>query len=125
MREYSESMFLGLSLRQCVFSLLAMLVAVGLFFAVRNVVGEMQIAWVCTLGAMPFAALGFVKYQGMTAEQFLLAFIRTELLLPERLVFEGENIYADILLPAMEQQQKARKKHTKKNKKGAMPNENI
>lgn len=113
-REYSESMFLGLSLRQCVFSLLAVLAAVGLFFGLRAVVGQMEIGWVCILGAAPFAALGFLKYQGMTCEQLAAAFVRTELLLPERLLFEGENIYADVLLPALEEERKRRRKLNKK-----------
>ena len=34
-RNYTESMFFGLSLRQCVFSVLAIAVAVGLYFLLR------------------------------------------------------------------------------------------
>ena len=115
-RDYSESLFFGLSLRQCIFSLLAMLSTLGLFFGLRKVVGQMAIGWICVLGAVPFAALGFLKYQGMHAEQLAAAFIRTELLLPERLLFEGENIYADILLPHFAQERKRRRKSCKKNK---------
>jgi hypothetical protein len=29
-------------------------------------VGTETVSWVCILGAAPFAALGFVKYNGMT-----------------------------------------------------------
>ena len=118
-RDYSESIFFGLSLRQCICSVLAMLTAVGLYFGLRSAVGQLEIGWVCILGAIPFAALGFLKYQGMTAEQLVIAVVRTELLLPDQLLFRGENIYADILLPALAQEQKRRAKasgHIKKNK---------
>ncbi len=68
-RNYTESMFFGLSLRQFVFSLLAVGVAVGLYFLLRPYLGTETVSWVCILGAAPFAALGFVSYHGMTAEQ--------------------------------------------------------
>ena len=65
-RNYTESMFFGLSLRQLIFSVLACGVAVGLYFLLRPYVGTETVSWVCILGAAPFAALGFVKYNGMT-----------------------------------------------------------
>ena len=74
-RNYTESMFFGLSLRQCVFSVLAIAVAVGLYFLLRPMFGLETLSWVCVLGAAPFAALGFITYHGMTAEQFLWAWL--------------------------------------------------
>ena len=68
-REYKENMFFGLSLRQLVFSVLACGVAVGIYFGLRNVLGTETVIWLCILGAAPFAAMGFVKYHGMTAEK--------------------------------------------------------
>jgi len=74
-RDYQESVFLGLSLRQFLFSLLACAVAVGIYFGLRNVLGSETVSWLCMLGAFPFAVLGFVKYHGMTAEKFVLAYL--------------------------------------------------
>lgn len=65
-RNYTESMFFGLSLRQFVFSLLAIGVAIGLYFFLKPYVGVETVSWMCILGAAPFAALGFVSYHGMT-----------------------------------------------------------
>ena len=93
-RDYQESLFFGLSLRQFLFSLLAVLVAVGLYFALRSVVGSGEIGWICVLAAFPFALCGFFTYNGMTFEKFLLAVIRDQLLFPKRLVFRAENLYA-------------------------------
>ena len=74
-RNYTESMFFGLSLRQFIFSVLACGVAVGLYFLLKPHFGTETVSWVCILGAAPFAALGFVKYNGMTAEKFIWAWI--------------------------------------------------
>ena len=96
-RNYTESMFFGLSLRQCVFSVLAIAVAVGLYFLLRPYFGLETLSWVCVLGAAPFAALGFITYHGMTAEQFLWAWLRSELLEPKQLKCEPQNLYYEIL----------------------------
>ena len=60
-QSYSESMFFGLSMRQCGFSLAAMLVAVGLYFLLKPYVGTETVSWMCILGAAPFAAMGFMN----------------------------------------------------------------
>lgn len=92
-RNYNESMFFGLDFRQCAFSILAVLAAVGIYFTTRDVLGEEFTGWLCILGAAPFAACGFFKYHGMTAEQFLWAVIKSELFYPKRLVSKPENLY--------------------------------
>lgn len=101
-REYNESFFFGLDFRQCAFSLLAILAAVGIYFGVRDVVGEEFTGWLCILGAVPFAACGFFKYHGMTAEKFLWAVIKSELLYPKRLVPKPENLYYSCLTEAVQ-----------------------
>lgn len=92
-RDYQESMFWGLSFRQCLFSVLAILAALGIYFLTRKYAGEQVTGWLCVLGAAPFAACGFFRYHGMTAEQFAWAVIKSELLYPKRLVFKSENLY--------------------------------
>lgn len=96
-RNYTESMFFGLSMRQFVFSALAILVAVGLYFLLKPHFGTETVSWMCILGAAPFAALGFITYHGMTAEQFLWAWLRSELLEPKELRFESSNLYYEAL----------------------------
>ena len=93
-RQYSESIFFGLSMRQFIFSILACLVAVGLYFILRPYFGIETLSWMCILGATPFAILGFVKYNGMTAEQFLIAWFRSKFLMPSHFVFKSDNYYA-------------------------------
>ena len=91
------------------FSVLACGVAVGLYFLLRPYVGTETVSWVCILGAAPFAALGFVKYNGMTAEKFIWDFIKSEFLMPKKLVFHSQNTYYEVMKPIIEQSQKIKK----------------
>jgi len=102
-RDYSESVFFGLSLRQFVFSGLAVIVAVCAYFILSPRFGTETVSWVCILCAAPFAAMGFIKYNGMAAEQFAWAWLRSEFIVPKRLVFRAENIYAEALKPVISQ----------------------
>ena len=116
-RDYTESMFFGLSPRQFFFSLVACGVAVGLYFLLRPHVRMETVSWMCVLGAAPFAALGFIKYHGMTAEQFLWAWIKSEILMPKRLVFRPENMYYETLKTSIEKREKEGLKRHDKNTK--------
>lgn len=96
-QDYTESVFFGLSMRQFIFSVLACGVAVLLYFLLRGHLGIETLSWVCILGAVPFGVLGFVRYNGMTAEQFIIAWIKSEILMPKVLYFRPENFYDEIL----------------------------
>lgn len=96
-RDYTESVYFGLSLRQFIFSILACGMAVVLYFIFRPYFGIETLSWLCILGAAPFAAIGFIKYNGMNAEEFALAYIRSEWLTPKELVFKPENYYYELL----------------------------
>ena len=112
-REFQESIFFGLSMRQCIFSILACGVALLLYFLLKpffahliipkesdnELFGIETLSWVCILGAVPFAVLGFVKYNGMTAEQFIMAWIRTNILLPSHLHFKSTTYYFELFKP--------------------------
>ena len=89
-RDYSETIYFGLNMRQLVFSAAAVGVAVGSYFLLRKHLNIETLSWLCILCAAPFAALGFITYNGMTAEQFLWAWIKTEILMPRKLVFKAE-----------------------------------
>ena len=96
-RDYTESIFFGLSLRQFIFSVLACGVALLLYFLLRKHLGIETLSWVCILGAVPFGVLGFVKYNGMNAEEFIITWIKSEILMPRVLLFKPYNFYDEIL----------------------------
>lgn len=105
-RNYTESMFFGLSMRQFIFSILAIGVAVGLYFLLKPYMGTETVSWVCILGAAPFAALGFITYHGMTAEQFIWAWLKSELLEPRQIRFEANNIYYEALKDSLTKEER-------------------
>ncbi len=105
-RNYTESMFFGLSLRQFIFSVLACGVAMGLYFLLSPRFGTETLSWVCILGAFPFAAMGFIKYNGMTAEQFVWAWLKSEFLMPKKLMFLPDNLYYETVKPTIEAYEK-------------------
>lgn len=84
-------------MRQFIFSICACVVAVILYFILKPYFGIETLSWVCILGAVPFALLGFVKYNGMTAEKFIAAWIKSEILTPKKLVFKPTNLYYEDL----------------------------
>ena len=116
-RNYTESMFFGLSMRQFLFSVLACGVAVGLFFLLRGRFGMETVSWMCVLGASPFAVMGFVRYNGMTAEQFVWAWIKSEFIMPKKLLFVPENLYYEAVKNAIEAHEKGTPAVQKKRKK--------
>ena len=118
-RNYTESMFFGLSLRQFIFSVLACGVAMGLYFLLRSRFGTETLSWVCILGAFPFAAMGFIKYNGMTAEQFVWAWLKSEFLMPKKLMFLPDNLYYETVKPTIEAREKGLPVAPKKQKRQA------
>ena len=90
-RNYTESMFFGLSMRQFIFAVIGCGMAVGMYFILKPFFGVETLSWMCMLGAAPFIACGFVTYNGMTAEQFIWAWLKSEVLMPKRLVFKAED----------------------------------
>lgn len=108
-RQYTESIFFGLSLRQCIFSLLACGTAVAIYFIFKPIMNTSAVSWLCMVGAVPFVLLGFVKYNGMTAEKFFVAWVKSEILTPKRLTFKPDNYYLNVY--------KQNQKYKNKNKK--------
>ena len=107
-REYTESMFFGLNLRQFICSILAWAAGLGLSFWLKPKVGTEVVSWACILGALPFAVLGFLRYNGLTAEEFIWAWVTSGLISQKKLIFRPENLWFSLLSPITE-------KHIKEN----------
>lgn len=113
-RQYKENIFFGLTLRQFICSALACVVAIGIYFIFKPILNNTgTVSWLCIAGAVPFALLGFAKYNGMTAEKFIVAWIKSEILTPKKLVFKPDNLYLDMY----KQCEKTIKKKVKKDKR--------
>ena len=93
--------------------------AIGIYFIFRPIFNIGTVSWLCIAGAVPFALLGFVKYNGMTAGQFFIAWVKSEMLMPKKLVFKPNNLYMDMY------KQCEKNKKNKKEKKEAEEFENY
>ena len=116
-RDYTESMFFGLSLRQFFFSVLACGVAVGIYLGLNPILGTETTSWLCIVAAFPFAVMGFLKYNGMTAEKFIAAWIRSTFMIPKRLLFGNTNYYYSMLAVEQPKDAKNRKYHRRGTRK--------
>ncbi len=99
-RNYNETMFFGLSMRQFFFSIADVGIAVLLYLLLKDSFGVETLSWMCILGAAPFAAMGFITYHGMTAEQFLWVWFRSEILEPKVLYVKHNNAWYELMKEA-------------------------
>lgn len=115
-KDYHESLFMGLSMRQFICSLGAVGAAVGIYFGLSRVLDKETVSWLCIACAAPLAAAGFFKYNGMNFEQFIVAFVYSEFLCAGVRTYKSENYiyeaYKEVLNDVS-----VRKEKTKKGKK--------
>lgn len=104
-RQYNESVFFGMSMRQCIGTGAAIVAAVGTYFSFRHRFTNDILSWLCILAATPFALLGFVQYHGMTAEQALWVWLRSEVLEPRMLLNRPNNLHLTDLRSVIAQKQ--------------------
>lgn len=90
-KNYHESLFFGLSVRQFICSALAVGAALGIYFGLGKALDKETVSWLCIACAAPIAAAGFFKYNGMNLEEFVKAFIFSEFLCAGVRKFESEN----------------------------------
>ncbi len=113
-RSYTESIFFGLSPRQFIYSILACLVALIIYFLTIDTLGMETTSWLCMLGAAPFASIGFITYQSMTMEKIVIEFIKSILLKRTELIDKPINLYYELAKPIIE---KSKKEELKRNAK--------
>lgn len=114
-REYTEGVFFGLNLRQLICSGLAVVSAVAVYFSARETVSKDVITYLCIAAAAPFAAMGFIKYNGMPMEKIFWIWLKDNFLVPRKLTFKSNNLYYEALkdyLATKEKEATNAKKHT-------------
>ncbi len=113
-RDYTESIFFGLSLRQSIFSIIACIIACGLYFLCKDRLGTEMTSWLCMLGAAPFAAFGFIRFQGMYTEDIVKTALYSFLLSSTNLINKPFDLYEEIFNSIINQSRKESIVHDKK-----------
>ena len=116
-RDYTESIFFGLSLRQSIFSIIACIIATGTYFLFNVKLGTEMTSWLCMLGAAPFAALGFIRFQGMYTEDIVKTALYSFLLSSTNLINKPFDLYEEIFNSIINQSRKESIVHDKKLRK--------
>ena len=116
-RDYTESIFFGLSLRQSIFSIIACIIATGIYFLCNDKLGTEMTSWLCMLGAAPFAALGFIRFQGMYTEDIAKTALYSFLLSSTNLINKPFNLYEELFNTIINQSRKESIVHDKKLRK--------
>ena len=114
-QNYKESIFFGLSMRQFFFSIFGCGSAVLLYFLLRPYLSAEILSWICVLIVVPFAFMGFVTYNGMPAEKLVVAWFKSEILMPKYLIYESRNIYLEIFNPQKRMKKKPANKKSRLN----------
>lgn len=92
----------GLSARQFICAVLAVGLAAGIYLGLGGIIGKEAASWLCLLAAAPVAIAGFFHYNGMTLEQFLWAFIKSEILCAGPRRFDSVNLHEEVFASIME-----------------------
>ena len=116
-REYHESIFFGLSLRQFGCAAAAVGTAVGLYFVCAPFLGSEITSWVCILGALPLAFAGFFTYNGMPFEKFVWAVFKSQILYAAPRGFKAKNFYYDAFCAKERQEKPAALFHKRKHER--------
>ena len=76
------------------------------YFRERVCLTGMPLRYRCPPCACTRCNAALIKYNGMTAEKFVWAWIKSEFLMPKKLVFHSTNTYFELMKPSMEQKSK-------------------
>ena len=96
-RSQKENIFFGLTTRQFVCGLLAVGMAAGSYLLFHKGMGQENASWICLLLAAPFAVAAFFRYNDLTLEQYVWAFIKTEFLLSAPRRFVARNLHYEAM----------------------------
>ena len=118
-RDFSESVFFGLSLRQFLASLLALAAAVLMWVFGREKLGTEALSWLCMAAAAGPAFVGFFRWQEMPAEQVLWTLFRYAVLTPRTLPGTALPFYAAFISTEKKGENRHAEKYPKSSKKGA------
>lgn len=115
-KDYHESLFFGLSMRQFVCSVVSVGAAVGIYFGLIRILDKETVSWLCIVCASPIATAGFFKYNGLNFEQFVVAFVYSEFLRAGVRTYQSENYlqkaYKEGIADVCVRSKKGKKKNT-------------
>lgn len=120
-RVYKEKFLFGLTFRQTICCVLALVVNVPLYIWLTDLIGADGAGWIVMITAIPLGLVGFIRYNGMNFEKFAWCILKFEFTQQKR-KYITENFYSHLLKSyRMEEKENAlnnRRQKQRKRKKG-------
>ncbi len=104
-RDYTESIFLGLDIRQSVSTVIGCAISGIVFFLIRGKFGLDLSLFISLLFSLPALAYGFIKINGMTIDKYVKAMFFTLVQTPAELPVKSNSIYYSLIKADKEQQE--------------------
>jgi hypothetical protein len=95
-RDYKETIFAGLNLRQIISLSIAFGINVPLYMYAKTHIGDELASWLVLLTGVPVFLIGFIKFDGMPFEKYFKVMLRFNFLVPRKRKYKVENIYTVI-----------------------------
>lgn len=77
---------MGLTLRQLLCSGTAIGLAVLIYLWAKPPLGQEPASWLCILAAAPIAAAGFISYDGLPFEKFIIVMLESTMICKKKMV---------------------------------------
>lgn len=117
-KNYKEKFMMNLTLRQFISFALSIFIMLPLFITGvfkwhwnQDVVG-----WLVLLIGGPVISIGFINYNGMTAEKFVLQWIKTNVIYPQKRIYKIKNPIRELVNYVEPQKRKKDNVEREKNK---------
>lgn len=92
-RKYKEKLAFGMTARQLVFTILGLAICVPLYWFGKDFIPEDILAWLVIIIAVPFIGIGWIHFNGMPMEKFIVVWMKFEVLYPRKRKFKTENVF--------------------------------
>lgn len=94
-RQYKEKLAFGLTARQMIATIVAVVVCVPTYLYGRKIMGDDAASWIVITVALPCAGIGFVKKNGMPFEKYIWTVLKQQLIYPQKTNFKTDNFFRD------------------------------
>lgn len=92
-RKYKEKIMFGLTARQIICTVLALVICVPLYWFGRKYIQEDILSWIVILIAAPLIGIGYASFNGMPMEKFFIVWLKFEVLYPRKRKFCTDNAF--------------------------------
>lgn len=92
-REYKEKLAFGLTARQLIATVIALVICVPTYLYGSKFMSEDVLSWIIILIALPCAGIGFIKKNGMPFEKYALAVLKQNFICPQKTHFKSDNFF--------------------------------